>query len=194
MSRDNCHGWTTQWAWHRFTILRVTTHLQSRRWRSAAITLATLLVVVAFAPRTLAIAPARRPPYCSLPENITFDRAEHPEIVGFYTGQWRPEAPILYVRKFCILVTSIKGNRVRGIYSWEAGGWDRQSGWREIHSESSSPFSIIRFQEWRDEDELTIQLEFHKNGRAAATYTRTYRGFLGLRTQSVLQSRLVKIE
>ena len=163
--------------------------------------IATIVVVIVCAPLVFAIAPVKPPPYCPLPENITFDRTEHPELIGLYTGSWTPttDIGILYVRKFCILVTSINGNEVRGIYSWEKGGWDGQSGWREFQTTSSSPISTIQFSpgqfgDWRGPTKLTIRMEFRKKGKATASYIRIGRGFLGRRTEDELQSRLVKIE
>jgi hypothetical protein len=136
----------------------------------------------------------KHPDYCPLPENVTLDRTQHPEIIGLYAGTWVPMAGIFYVRKFCILLTSIKGNEVRGIYSWETGDWDGQSGWRALQTIGSSPFSTIRFPDRRGINECTITLEFPKNRKAMATYTWTGKGLFGLKIQTVLQSRLVKLE
>jgi hypothetical protein len=172
-------------------------------FESAAVrkSIATIVVIIASATLVLGVTTPKRPAYCPLPENITFDRTQHPEIIGLYTGSWTPttDIGILYVRKSCILVTSINGNEVRGIYSWEKGGWDGQSGWREIDTASSSPFSTIEFStvqsgDWRGINELKLTLEFHKKRKATATYTWTGRGVLGRRVQTELQSRLVEIE
>jgi hypothetical protein len=129
-----------------------------------------------------------------LPEDVTLDRTQHPEIIGLYTGEWVPMVGILYVRKFCILLTSIQGDEVRGIYSWETGGWDGQSAWRALQTIAPSPFLTIRFPDWRGMNEFAITLEFPKNRKPTATYTRTGKGLFGRKTQSVLQSRLVKVE
>jgi len=168
---------------------------------SLRISFATIVVGIMCAPLVFAIAPVKHPSYCPLPENVTFDRTEHPELIGLYTGEWVPTAPesIFYVRKFCILVTSIRGNEVRGIYSWGKGGWDGQSGWREFQTTSSSLISTFEFStsvlgNWQGPTRLTIKVEFHKKGKATATYTKIGKGVLGLRTQNELQSRLVKIE
>jgi hypothetical protein len=142
----------------------------------------------------LAVTPVKRPGYCPLPENVTFDRTQHPEIIGFYKGKWIPETGIFYVRKFCILLTSIRGNEVRGIYSWETGDWDGRSGWRELQTAGSSPFSTIRFPDRRKANEFTITLKFLKNSKPTATYTKIGKGLFGRPIQTVLQSRLVKIE
>jgi hypothetical protein len=155
--------------------------------------LAAMVMVVACTPAMLAVTRTNRPAYCHLPENITFDRTQHPEMIGFYTGTWTPTGPILYVRKFCLLLTSIRGNEVRGIYSWEAGDWDGPSGWRELDTDGPGSLSTIRFQAWNGAHELTLSVEFHKK-EATATYTKTGKNFLGLPIQTVLQSRLVKIE
>ena len=156
--------------------------------------LATIVVVMVCAPFALAVVPVKRPNYCPLPENITFDGTEHPEIIGLYTGKWVPMSGIFYVRKFCILLTLIRGNEVRGIYSWETGGWDGQSGWRELQTVGAGSFSMIRFSDRRGTNDFTITLEFPKSGQATATYTRIGKGLFGLLTRSVLESRLVKIE
>jgi hypothetical protein len=172
-------------------------------FESAAVrrSIATIVVVVVCAPFMLAIAPVKRPSYCPLPENVTFDRTQHPEIIGLYTGKWIPTTGTFYIRKFCILLTSIRGNEVRGIYSWETGGRDRQSDWRELEATSTSPFSTIRFKDWlvTNKDwlvtsQVELTLEFHKNGKATATYTSTGKGLFGLPTRTEMQSRLVKIE
>jgi hypothetical protein len=156
--------------------------------------LATIAVVLLWAPLVLAIIPVKHPDYCPLPENVTFDRTQHPEIIGLYTGTWVPIAGPFYVRKFCFLLTSVRGNEVRGIYSWETGGWDGPSGWRELQTAGSGPLSTIRFSDWRGADEFTIRLEFPKNGKAAATYTRSGKGLFGRQIRTVLESRLVKLE
>jgi len=153
---------------------------------------ATIVLIFAGVPLLFGVTPRKRPSFCPLPENVTFDREQNPEVIGWYTGRWVPEAGPLYVRKFCILVTSIRGNSVRGIYSWETGGWDGPSGWRELETASTS-FSTLQFRDLIGTDALTITLEFHKRGNPTATYSRTYRGFLGRRTESVLESRLVQI-
>jgi len=170
-------------------------------FESAAVrkSIATIVIIIASATLVLGVITPKRPAYCPLPENITFDRTQHPEIIGLYTGKWIPTVGPFYIRKFCILLTSIRGNEVRGVYSWEAGGWDGQSGWREIETASSSPFSTIEFStvqsgDWRGINELKLTLEFHKKKKPTATYTWTGRGFLGRRVQTELQSRLVKIE
>jgi hypothetical protein len=165
-------------------------------FESAAVrkSIATIVIIIASATLVLGVTTPKRPAYCPIPENVTFDRTNHPEIIGFYTGKWVPTVGPFYIRKFCILLTSISGDEVRGIYSWEAGGWDGQSGWREFKAESSGPISTIQFQHWRRTDELTISMEFHKKGKATATYTKTGKGFLGLLVRTELESRLVKIE
>jgi len=121
--------------------------------------IATIAVLIASATLVLGVTTPKRPAYCPLPENVTFDRTQHPEIIGLYTGKWIPTVGPFYIRKFCILLTSIRGNEVRGVYSWEAGGWGGQSGWRELDTASSSPFSTIEFStvqsgDWRGINEL----------------------------------------
>jgi hypothetical protein len=156
--------------------------------------LATIVVIIAGATLVLGVTTPKRPSYCPLPENVTFDRTQHPELIGLYTGEWIPTTGTFYIRKFCILLTSISGDEVRGIYSWETGGRDRQSNWRELKATSTSPFSTIRFKDRLATSEVALTLEFHKNGKATATYTSTGKGLFGLPTRTVLQSRLVKIE
>jgi hypothetical protein len=174
----------------------MTIHLRRRGlWRTTIIkSLAITVIVMVCTPAVLAVTRTNRPAYCHLPENITFDRTEHPEMIGFYTGTWTPTGPILYVRKFCILLTSIRRNEVRGIYSWETGGWDGPSGWRELETENPGSLRTIQFQSWNGTGELTLSVEFHKKETTTATYTKSGKGFWGLPIQTVLQSRLVKIE
>ena len=74
------------------------------------------VVIIASATLVLGITTPKRPAYCPLPENVTFDRTEHPELIGLYTGSWTPttDIGILFVRKFCILLTSIREMKSRG--------------------------------------------------------------------------------
>jgi hypothetical protein len=155
---------------------------------------AIMIIVVVCATAMLAVTRTNRPAYCPLPEHVAFDRTQHPEMIGFYTGEWTPVGPILYVRKFCLLLTSIRGDEIQGIYSWEGGGWDGPSGWRELETANPGSFSTIVFPVWKGAEELTISMEFHQKEKTTATYTKTGRNFLGLPLQTVLQSRLVKIE
>jgi hypothetical protein len=51
--------------------------------------LATIFVIIASVPLVLGVTTPKRPAYCPLPENVTFDRTQHPEIIGLYTDAAR---------------------------------------------------------------------------------------------------------
>lgn len=150
---------------------------------------AVVAVVLTFAPLAFGISPTKHPSYCPLPEDVTFDKTQHPELIGLYTGKWVPDDSmrVFYVRRFCVLLTSISGDKVRGIYSWDSGGRDGKSGWREIESVNSKP-SAIRFRYLLGETSATLTLEFPGKGKPTATYTSPGRHYFWL------QSRLAKIE
>jgi hypothetical protein len=62
----------------------------------------------------------KRPDYCLLPNGIDFDNeSEHRDKLGIWTGAWTRDTST-YGRRFCLTLTSIKGGRVRGLWSTES--------------------------------------------------------------------------
>jgi outer membrane protein assembly factor BamD (BamD/ComL family) len=117
-----------------------------------------------------------RPKYCALPDKLAFDyNTPQREKIGIWTGQWN----VSPFRRFCIVITSIKGHEVRGIYSWEdnykgnKADFEIFTGTIEVTkslSGQSQPFPhqiIVSKSETRE-----ITLEFRINGKALATWRR----------------------
>jgi len=66
-----------------------------------------------------------RPKYCPLPDKLEFDyNTPDREKIGIWTGVWNVNP----FRRFCVVITSINGNDVRGGYSWEDKGKGYEGG------------------------------------------------------------------
>jgi hypothetical protein len=68
-----------------------------------------------------------RPDYCPLPDRIDFDNeSEHSDKVGIWAGTMTEnyKSP----RRFCLVLSSIKNGRVRGVVSYEYRSRDDQGG------------------------------------------------------------------
>ncbi len=94
------------------------------------------------APRVPPLQVQKRPDYCPLPEQIDFDNeSEHPDKLGIWTGTMTEnyKSP----RRFCLVLSSIKNGRVRGVVSYEYRSRDDQGGFFPV--EGSTKFSSGSF-------------------------------------------------
>jgi len=112
------------------------------------------------------------PDYCPLPDKLEFDyNTPQREKIGIWTGQWEVNP----WRKFCLVITSIKGDEVRGIYSWEDKGTGHRGGFdiftgaiRFSTSPEGYPQASQTISSKTDKREITLQ--FRANGTVRATW------------------------
>ncbi len=123
-------------------------------------------IIVSFVAASLVFAegPFARHDYCTLPQNLEFDRdTPYPEKIGLYTGTWEGRGEQSSRRNFCIALISIKGNEVIGIYGSELRR-DCPGAWREFKGKFSQSASTIKFEWQSGKNRVAVTMGFKANG------------------------------
>jgi hypothetical protein len=115
-----------------------------------------------------------RPDYCPLPDKLEFDyNTPQRDRIGIWTGHWKDSPG----RGFCIVITSIQGEEVRGLFSYEdlgsayggmyQGGFDVFTGKIKFSRSAETITAKTAGSEIRN-----ITLSFRVNGTVVATVHR----------------------
>ena len=148
------------------------------KWQRIALLLSTLsLLVVPLAQNQRGNAERQaqtRPDYCPLPDKLEFDyNTPQRERIGIWTGHWKDNPG----RGFCLVITSIQGDLVRGIFSRQdlgaAYGGRYRGGFDEfIGKIKSSKLGENISAKTAGLEIFLITLSLRENGTAVATVKR----------------------